>query len=434
MRRPKEKKMRSNIFKLFTPITVISLILSACTPSVSVSMAESNLKRETDPKPAEGGIADLVNGNNGFALDLYHALRSDNGNLILSPYSISLALAMTYAGAHGETESQMAQALHFSAQDQLHPSFNALDLELQRKPLNINKDQEPMQLSIANSVWAEQTYTFLPEFLDTVAVNYGAGISLTDFKTKPNNARIAINNWVSDKTEEKIKELLPSGTVSPDTRMVLVNAIYFKADWLTKFEENKTANASFNLLDGTVIVAMKMKGHFFNVPYMQGNGVQAVELPYAGETTAMDIIVPDAGNFEAFDSSFNKQTYDEILNAMQPVSLTLGLPKFKFDQSFGLAETLQGLGMTDAFNGDIADFSGMTGKQDLYIGDVIHKAFIAVDEEGTEAAAATAVIMETASAIMLDVNLQIDRPFIFIIRNTVNGQILFIGRMTNPAQ
>jgi serpin B len=214
----------------------------------------------------------------------------------------------------------------------------------------------------------------------------------------------------------------------------LVNAIYFKADWLAQFDANSTGDAPFYLTDGTEVSVKMMNKSMDGVPYIQGTGYQAVELAYAGQTAAMDIIVPDAGNFETFDSALNQDKLTEILNGMQPASVSLGLPKFEFTKDFGLSDALKELGMPDAFDGNLADFSGMTGTQDLYIGNVIHKAFVTVDEKGTEAAAATAVIMEARSALKLGVNLQIDRPFIFIIRDTVNGQILFIGRVMNPVE
>ncbi len=425
--------MKSIAYKLFALAISLSTILAACSPSASISMAESNKNRERNPSASVDGIKNLVDGNNAFALDMYNSLRSEKGNLILSPYSISLALAMTYAGARGETEAQMAQTLHFAPQNELHPSFNALDLALEKEPINLDKDQEPMQLNIANAVWAEQTFTFLPEFLDTIAVNYGAGVSLADFLNNPNKERVTINNWVSDQTEEKINDLLPDGSISPDTRMVLVNAIYFKADWFDQFDANDTSDFPFNLMDGTQ-VNVPMMGQDMFIPYTQGDGYTAVELPYAGETAAMEIIVPDAGRFEEVESALTSDMFNEIIGNMSQTSLMLNLPKFKFESSFGLSPTLSQLGMIDAFDADLADFSGMTGQKDLFIGDVIHKAFVAVDEEGTEAAAATAVVMELASAIMHDVNLIIDRPFIFVIRDTVNGQILFIGRVLNPVQ
>ncbi len=419
--------------KLIPLVMLISTLLAAC-GSTSVNIAESTKRRETNPSVGQENLQGLVDGNNTFALDMYRSLRSENGNLILSPYSISLALAMTYAGARGETESQMADTLDFSLpQDQLHPAFNSLDLELEKTPINIDETQEPMKLNIANAVWAEQTYPFLQEFLDTIAVNYGTGIHLADFINQFEPVRKEINNWVGDQTEDKIKDLLPEGVLNSYTRMVLVNAIYFKADWLSQFDADSTYEEPFHLLDGSESTAKMMHDGMY-IPYIQGDGFQAIELAYAGETAAMDIIVPDEGNFETFDSSFDKGTYDEIINGMQPASVQLGLPKFEFTKDFGLSGTLKSMGMVDAFEGDKADFSGMTGSRDLFISDVIHKAFVAVDEEGTEAAAATAVIMETTSAPMFDINLQIDRPFIFIIRNTVNGQILFIGRVLDPAQ
>jgi serpin B len=425
--------MKTLIFKLSGLVIALSLILAACSPSASMNIAESNKSRETNPSIAESEVRNLVDGNNAFALDVYNALRSESGNLILSPYSISLALAMTYAGARSETESQMAQTMHFPPQDQLHSSFNALDLALKKEPANLNKDQKPMQLNIANAVWAEQTYPFKQDFLDVIALNYGAGIHLSDFINQAEPARKVINKWVSDETKDKINDLLPQDSVGPDTRMVLVNAIYFKADWQSQFDANSTGDAPFHLLDGSQIRAKTMHEGMY-IPFKQGDSYQAVELAYAGQTAAMDIIVPDSGKFESFESAFDKTKLDEIINGMQPTSVSLGLPKFEFTKDFGLADTLISLGMRDAFDVDLADFSGMTDKKDLFIGNVIHKAFVAVDEKGTEAAAATAVILEATSAIMDQINLQIDRPFIFIIRDTVNGQILFMGRVTNPAQ
>ena len=425
--------MKKFTFKLLVVVIFFSIILAACSPTTSLNVVESKLSRETNPTIATGDLANLVDGNNTFAVDIYNALHTENGNLILSPYSISLALALTDAGARGGTESQMAQVLHFpsQAQNQLHSSFNSLDLTLEKSPLSLDKSQEPLKLNIANAIWSEQTLPFQQDFLDVIARNYGAGLHLADFITQAEPARNEINHWVSDQTNNKIKDLLPKDSVGPDTRLVLVNAIYFKADWVYPFDANSTADGEFHLLDGTDITPKIMHAGL-QVPYMKGDGYQAVELAYVGNTAAMDIFVPDEGNFETFESAFNKNILDTTLNSLQPTSLALGLPKFEFTKGFGLSDVLISLGMSDAFDPDQADFSGMTGKKDLYISNVIHKAFVAVDEKGTEAAAATAVMMETASAIMHEVNLQIDRPFIFIIRDTVNGQILFIGRVTNP--
>jgi serpin B len=418
-------------FKIVLSLTALCLILSACGPSASI--AQSTLKRTTSPAAAPGDISALVKNNNQFAFDLYHSLQGGEGNVIYSPYSISLALAMAYAGARGETESQMAQVLHYLPQEQLHPAFNALDLQLAEHGKAQTKEETPLQLKIANAVWAEQTYPFLQDFLDTIALNYGAGIRLADFINHYEAVRGEINRWVSDQTNGKIKDLIPQGALSSDTRMALVNAIYFKGDWLDPFDKDSTQDAPFHLLEGTD-VDVPMMSQEMSIPYAKGDGWQAAELAYQGQSAAMDIIVPDEGRFAEIESSLNAETAATILNDLQPTSLQLTLPKFKFESEFGLADQLASLGMKDAFDPGRADFSGMTERHDLYVSAVIHKAFVAVDEKGTEAAAATAVIVTLASAPMFNVTLTVDRPFLFIIRDLPTGQILFMGRVLNPAQ
>jgi serpin B len=385
------------------------------------------------PIPSTVEVQTLVDGNNAFALDMYQSLRSQDSNLIFSPYSISLALAMTYAGARSETESQMAQTLHIDLpQGQLHPAFNTLGLILTQSGEAPSQYGQPLQLNIADAIWAEQTYSFLPEFLDTLAVNYGAGIHLADFINQFEPARKEINSWVSDQTQDKINDLLGEEALNADTRMVLVNAIYFKADWFYQFNPNSTQDASFHLLDGTTVNTPMMNQEIF-IPYSSGNGYQAIELAYAGNTAAMDIIVPDAGDFESFESMLDAEIVNDIITSMQPVSVAFALPKFEFSSDFNLSDQLANLGMPDAFDPDKADFSGMTGGRDLLISNVLHKAFVAVGEVGTEAAAATSESMG-ATAMMVDVNLSVDRPFIFIIRDLESGQILFVGRVMNPTQ
>lgn len=415
--------------RLLSLLVLASVLLSACGSSGAVT--QSTRSRERNPTVEENTVAALADGNNTFALDLYQSLRSQDENLILSPFSVSLALAMTYAGARGETETQMAETLHFPAQDALHPAFNALDLKLEENDINLDKDQEPMQLNIANAVWVEQTFSFLQEYLDLIAVNYGAGIHQSDFVNNFEPTRKEINDWVSDETEEKINNLLPDGSLNADTRMVLVNAIYFKADWLDQFDANDTYDNEFNLLDGSQ-VTVPMMGQDMYIPYVSGDGYQAVELPYAGNSAAMDIIVPDAGRFEEIESALTSEVFEDMLASMEQTSLIFRMPKFEFESSFSLSDQLSNLGMSAAFDRNTADFSGMTGKKDLFISKVIHKAFVAVDEEGTKAAAATAVVMEMAGAAIENLVLVVDRPFIFVIRDLESGQILFIGRVLNP--
>jgi serpin B len=443
----------NSLKSLFFAFTTLGILFSACapvtpikepmsdTPAVSPTqpdsgsqsspgVAHSNIQRDTGPSASAGDIQTLVRGDNAFALDLYRSVREQGDNIVLSPYSISLALAMTYAGARGNTESQMADVLHFTlGQNGTHPAFNALDLKLAQASQSPDKNLVPMQLNIANAVWAERTYPFQQDFLDTISLNYGAGIHLADFINQFEPARQEINRWVEDQTNDKIKDLLAQGAVNSNTRMLLVNAVYFKADWFKPFDSNKTSDAPFHSLDGSESQIKMMSNDLPMVPYASGDGYQVVEVPYMGGTAAMDILVPDEGKFSEFEALLDAEHLDDILNSMQPVAVQLGLPKFKYSSKFSLPDQLSALGMMDAFDPDRADFSGMTGNQDLFIGDVIHSAFVAVDEKGTEAAAATAVIMPMAMAPSPKIILTIDRPFIFIIRDTINGQILFMGRV-----
>jgi serpin B len=372
---------------------------------------------------------DLVAGNNAFAFDLYHAVSGDGENLILSPYSVSLALAMTYAGARGETERQMADTLHFMLpQDQLHPAFKALDESLPRDA-GTGEEDEDFRLNIANALWGQDGYAFLEDFLNTLAANYGAGIQLVDFMDSE-AARNRINDWVSEQTEERINDLLKPGMVTPDTRLVLTNAIYFKAAWLSKFEKEATNDAPFTLLDGSQVMVPTMT-QTDAFAYGQGDGYQAIALPYAGEQMAMLIVVPDTGRFAEIESALDPALFETILGTLQGQEVYLTMPRFEYESEFGLGDTLAAMGMPDAFNN--ADFSGMTGSRDLFISAVIHKAFVKVDEGGTEAAAATAVIMAETAMIEPGAQMHIDRPFIYAIYDRATGTILFLGRVLNPS-
>jgi serpin B len=288
-------------------------------------------------------------------------------------------------------------------------------------------------LEIANSLWGQYDYTFLSPFLDTLAMNYGAGLRLTDFAGDPEGSRQEINDWVSAKTNERIKDLIPSGGINSLTRLVLANAIYFKADWLHQFDKNLTVDAPFNLLDGSQeTVSMMGYEKPKMLPYAIGPGYQAVSLPYVGDDISMLVLVPDAGTFEGFEADLSAEGLNEIVAALEPRTATLVFPKFQFESKFNLADTLVAMGMLDAFDATVADFSAMDGTKDLFIGGVYHKAFVAVDEKGTEAAAATAVVMQLESVSMPDLHLVVDRPFIFLIRDNASGTILFLGRVVNP--
>ncbi len=384
----------------------------------------------TSPEVAPADLGDLVAGNSAFAFDLYQALRSADGNLFYSPYSISLALAMTYTGARGETEQQMADTLHFTlSQDLLHPTFNGLDLELASRSEGAKgENEEGFRLNMVNALWGQEDFEFLLEFLDVVAENYGAGLKLLDFKNALEDSRIVINDWVSEETEGRIENLIPRGVLDNLTRLVLTNAIYFNAAWLSPFEKGLTRDGTFHLLDGAEVLVPLMK-RTAGFGLAAGDGYQAVELPYEGGELSMVVLLPDTGQFEAFEGSLDAALVRTIMSNLVRGRLALTMPKFEFGSGFDLADTLKGMGMPVAFS-DSADFSGMTGSRDLAISDVVHKAFISVDEEGTEAAAATAVGVGPTS---VPPSVIIDRPFIFLIRDIQTGTILFVGRVMDPS-
>ncbi|MFC2045021.1 serpin family protein [Chloroflexota bacterium] len=414
-------------------IVIVIVGLTACSQPASAGILQSEKPRDTEPQVSQGDSATLVDGNSEFAFDLYRVLKGTDGNLFYSPYSISLALAMTYAGARGETEEQMADTLNFALQqDPLHPAFNGLDIDLSSRGEGAKgKDEEGFRLNIVNAIWGQKDYEFLSEYLDILAGNYGAGLRILDFVAEPELSRITINGWVSDQTEGRIEDLIPQGVIDALTRLVLTNAIYFNAAWQFPFEGDATINGPFHLIDGREI-AVPMMRQTESFGYAEGDNYQAVELPYDGQELSMIILLPKAGQFEAFENSMDSQTANRIISELKHRQVSLTMPEFEFESEFSLKSILANMGMPIAFSGD-ADFSGMAGNRDLFIGEVIHKAFVSVDEAGTEAAAATAVIMKLTAMPEEPVSVTVDRPFIFLIRDIETGSILFIGRVMNPA-
>jgi serpin B len=428
------------------------IILSGCSPMASdpvnltppannqqgpSSPAQSQVLRsdhtpQLSPDVPPEDLQALAAGNAAFAFDLYRLLASNPGNLFFSPHSISAALGMTSAGAAGETASQMADTLHFLLPpDRLHPAFNALTQALET-PATTEDGGTPFELSIANSLWGQAGFDFLPPFLDVLAVNYDAGMNLVDFAADSEQARQAINAWVEEETRGKVRELVGQGVINNLTRLVLANAIYFKAGWVHPFEASATTPGPFTLLDGsTVDVAMMHQSESFAVADM--GEYLAVELPYLGGGASMIVLLPDEGQFEAVESRLSAEDIEAVLAALRPAQVALSLPKFATETAFNLNEPLKALGMVDAFDIERADFSGMTGKPELYIGNVLHKAFVEVNEQGTEAAAATAVIMQLRSAPQEAIEFGVDRPFIYLIRDGSTGSLLFIGRVVDPS-
>jgi serpin B len=418
---------------LYVLIGALVLGLAACAQPVAGEVIQSEKQRVTSPDVSEAELTTLVNGNSACAFDLYQALREEDGNLFYSPYSISLALVMTYAGARGDTAQQMADTLHFTLlPERLHPAFNSLDLELgQRGQGAQGKDAQGFRLNIVNAIWGQKDYQFLDSFLDLLAENYGAGLRILDFINAPEESRITINNWVSDQTEGRIEDLIPQGLIDALTRLVLTNAIYFNAAWQHPFSEDVTKDAPFHLLnEGEVSVPMMSQTELFG--YTEGEVYQAVELPYDGGELSMVVLLPRAGQFGVFEDSLDAQRVEGIIEELEYKQVALTIPKFEFESSFSLKKILSTLGMPVAFSGG-ADFSGMTGNRDLFIADVIHKAFVSVDEAGTEAAAATAVVMPMAMPPEEPVKVTIDRPFVFMIRDIETNAILFVGRIVDPS-
>lgn len=339
---------------------------------------------------------------------------------------------MTYAGAAGETKEAMANALNFTLpQENLHPAFNSIDLQLDKRGEGAKgKDAQGFRLHTVNAIWGQKDYIFLPQYLDVLAQNYGAGLRIVDFINETERSRIKINDWVSEQTENRIKDLIPPGVVDRQTRLVLTNAIYFNAAWQYPFTEAATANGQFYLLNGSgITVQMMQQTEVF--PYFETTDYQAVELPYDGHELSMLFIVPRSGQFLPFEEQLDANLIDGIIMGLKRQELILSMPKFEFESKTGLKNALSQLGMGVAFT-ENADFSGMNGNRDLSIQDVLHKAFVSVDEAGTEAAAATAVIVGVTSAPADPRQVKINQPFIFLIRDIPTNSILFVGRVLNP--
>lgn len=411
----------------------ITLVVLLILVTVSGGAARAAVTSGEASNMTQTAASDLVQGNNAFAFVLYHAVRGQGENLILSPYSISLALAMTYAGARGDTERQMADTLHFALpQDQLAQAFNAFDASLPHASGTGSRDEE-FRLNVANALWGQEGYPFRAAYLDLVSQNYGAGLQFADFMADPEAARQRINTWISDQTQERIQDLIQEGVLTTDTRLVLTNAIYFKASWAMQFDPNLTQDGPFTLLDGSQ-VTVPMMAESEHLGYVAGDGVQAVVLPYVRDRMAMMILLPEREQFDAFESDgFTADEFSTLLDGIAWQEVVLTLPRFEYEAKFGLADTLKGMGMVDAFNPDLADFSGMSDQRDLFISDVLHKAFVKVDETGTEAAASTAVVMGVTSAPMQPVEVHVDHPFLYLIYDQQTGAILFMGRVLNPA-
>jgi len=373
------------------------------------------------------GIQEVVNANNKFAFDLYSELnKSEDGNIFYSPYSISAALAMTYDGAKGQTADEMKSVFHFPESNILRPNFAAIYND-------INKKDKPYKLSTGNALWVQQDYQLLGEYLSTVEKYYGGKAANLDFAKEAEKSRQTINTFIEEQTDNKIKDLIPQGVLDASTRLILTNAIYFKGTWTWEFDKSDTREQDFRITPTNIVKTpmMHMKNDKAKFNYADTGGLQILELPYKGDEISMLILLPTE-NLDAIELSLTAEKLKEYMDQMKETELDgIFLPKFEFDTKYFMKETLSKMGMPTAFGN--ADFSGMTGKKDLLIDFVIHQAYVKVDEEGTEAAAATAVGMRLRSAGRRT-TFRADHPFIFIIQEKKTGNIVFLGRVIDPTK
>ena len=374
------------------------------------------------------GMQEVADANNEFTFDLYSELdKSESGNIFYSPYSISAALAMTYEGAKGQTADEMKSVFHFPESNILRPNFAAIYN-------SINKENEDYELKTGNALWVQQDYPFLEDYMSRIEKYYGGKAANVDFVKETEKTRQTINSFIEAQTNNKIKDLIPQGFLDPMTRLVLTNAVYFKGVWQWQFDESNTYEQDFKITLTNIVKTpmMHMNPEKTTFNYAKTDDLQILELPYKGDKISMLVLLPTK-NLDAIEPTLTAEKLNEYKSQMKETKLdSISLPKFEFDTKYFMKGTLSNLGMPTAFL-ETADFSGMTGKKDLFISFVIHQAYVKVDEQGTEAAAATAVGM-AGTAIMARNIFNADHPFIFIIQDKTTGNILFLGRVVDPTK
>lgn len=430
----------------FPAFLFIVIVIAGCTGTAPVvpGSQDGQVTPETTISPAipdAGTLTDtltVTDANNRFAFDLYSRLAREDGNagsnLFFSPYSVSSALAITYEGAGGRTAEEIRSVLYFPQNDTARrDGFFTMNS-------GINTGDSGYSLRTANALWAEKTYPFLTEYTGISERYYGANTTNLDFIGHPEESRKTINSWVEDKTEDRIKDLIPAGVIDPMTRLVITNAIYFKGNWVKQFDRNKTADAEFRTAPGKAMTVPMMQRTDEDAVflYAENSGIQMLSMPYdhtSGKQLSMVILLPKDGTLTGTEASLNSGMLSAMLQSAESRRVMVYLPKFSVKTRYTeMGRTLAAMGMPTAFSAG-ADFSGMDGRKDLFISDVIHQAYVDVNEEGTEAAAATAVIMKLAAAPADPEPVPVfraDHPFIFLIRDDETGAILFMGRIMNP--
>lgn len=418
-----------------TTAVIAAFLLFGCATGPDMSDANQLIRSESPRAPAgSGAAADAAGSVRALGTDLYAILARDEGNVVFSPYSAATALSMTRAGATGETAREMDAVLH-AGTGGLDAGYNALEQALSERPGEFpiagRDESAELMLATANQLWGQEGSEFHDDFLADLAAYYGTGVRVVDFAGASEEARGLINEWVSSRTRDRIPELIPPGVLNELSRLVLTNAIYLNAPWLHPFRESATAPETFTKLDASTVQAEMMRLSE-RLGFAAGEGYSVVELPYVGRALSMVVIVPDAGTFAEFESGLDAARLQSIVESLASTQVNLGFPRFEFRSQAMLADALRELGMPTAFT-DNADFSAMGPEgSDWLIQEVLHEAFISVDEAGTEAAAATAVVMGVTSAPAQPVTLTVDRPFVFLIRDVPTGAVLFMGRVVDP--
>jgi serpin B len=399
--------------------------------STDLELVASDAKRSDGDRAA---VPDAVTSIHALGAGLY-AQSSAVGNLALSPYSVAVALALTLNGARGATLDEMLDVLAADDADRLNGGLNALTQAVESmagKRRRNDGSTHVVALDSANALFGQQGVRWEGDFLDTLAREYGAGMRIVDFENATESARGLINDWTAGRTHDRIEEIIPPDVLDPSTRLVLVNALYFKAAWAEPFEAFATSAAAFHLEDGSEVQVPTMNATLGSASYGVGEGYQAVQLPYAGNELAMTIVLPDEHRLADVEGSVGSGGLPAILASVERGSVSLALPTWTFRTATPLKEALMALGVRTAFGENVADFSRMTTQMVLYVAAVLHQVFIAVDENGTEAAAATAVVMRETSAMRPDDSGVVDRPFLFVIHDVEHGTPLFVGRVSDP--
>lgn len=393
--------------------------------------AKENAVKVEDEGSSVGGSEEIVQANNEFAFELYSEFSKENEdeNIFFSPYSILVALTMTYEGAKGKTAEEMQMVLHIPEDaDVRRPNFARIYNQ-------INKADKEYALSTANALWAQRDFALLKEYINAIEKYYGGKVTNLDIAGATEESRKIINKWVEDHTNQKIKDLIPQGALSADSRLVLTNAIYFKGTWVVQFDEDVTHDEDFRTGTGDIVKVpmMRITGPDARFKYAETDDIQILQLDYEGDDLAMFLILPKEKELSDIEESIDPDALSAWQGMIHEQKVDIFIPKFKFTTKYFMVKTLSRMGMPKAFTTS-ADFSGMTGGKDLFISNVIHQAFVEVNEEGTEAAAATGVLMEVTSARPMKTVFRADHPFIFIIQETETGNILFMGRVSDPRE